>query len=101
LEIADEMSDKNIRVVSVPSWELFDEQNKRYKDSLIPSRGCLKVSLEAGITQGWEKYVGPSGLMIGLDTYGLSAPYKDLAVRFGFTAKAVIKKINNHLKNLL
>jgi transketolase len=99
--IANEMSEKNIRVVSMPSWELFDEQNSRYKESLIPSRGCLKVSIEAGITLGWEKYVGPSGLMIGLDTYGLSAPYKDLAERFGFTPKAVIKKINNHLKTLL
>jgi len=101
MDIANEMSDKNIRVVSMPSWELFDEQNSRYKESLIPSRGCLKVSLEAGITQGWERYVGPSGLMIGLDTFGLSAPYKDLAERFGFTAEKIIKKINKHLKNLL
>ena len=74
---------------------------KKYKENLIPSRGCLKVSLEAGITIGWERYVGPTGLMIGLDTYGLSAPYRDLAERFGFTSKQVVSKINKHLKKLL
>ncbi len=100
IKVASTLGDRSIRVISMPSWELFDQQSKRYKENLIPSRGCLKVSLEAGITMGWERYVGPAGLMIGLDTYGLSAPYKDLAERFGFTPKQVISKINKHLKNL-
>jgi len=101
IEVASALVDKLIRVISMPSWELFDQQSKRYKESLIPSSGCLNVSLEAGITMGWERYVGPTGLMIGLDTFGLSAPFKDLADRFGFTPKQVIRKINKHLKNLL
>lgn len=101
VDVANILIDKSIRVISMPSWELFDQQSKRYKESLIPQRRCLKVSLEAGITLGWERYVGPNGLMIGLDTYGLSAPYKNLAERFGFTPKKVISKINKHLKKLL
>jgi transketolase len=80
---------------------LFEKQSKKYKENLIPPRGCLKVSLEAGITLGWERYVGPSGLMIGLDTFGLSAPYKELADRFGFIPQKVVSKINKHLKKLL
>ncbi len=101
LETAELLIEKRVRVISMPSWELFDKQTIRYRESLIPARGCLKVSLEAGITQGWEKYVDPTGLMIGLDTYGLSASYKELAERFGFTPKQVISKINKHLKKLL
>ena len=101
LEVANEMKEKRVRVISMPSWELFEQQNKKYKVKLIPPRGCLKVSLEAGITLGWERYVGPSGLMIGLDTYGLSAPYKELADHFGFIPKKVVSKINKHLKKLL
>ena len=85
----------------MPSWELFEQQSNKYKEKLIPPRGCLKISIEAGITMGWERYVGPNGLMIGLDTYGLSAPYNELADRFGFTPLKVVNKINKHLKKLL
>ncbi len=101
IEVAKLLKDKRVRVISMPSWELFDQQSKKYREKLIPTCGCLKVSLEAGITLGWERYVGPSGLMIGLDTYGLSAPYKELADRFGFIPQKVISKINKHLKKLL
>ena len=101
LEVSNLLNKKRIRIISMPSWELFEQQSKKYKEKLIPPRGCLKVSLEAGITMGWERYVGPSGLMIGLDTYGLSAPYKDLADRFGFVPQKVVNKINKHLKELL
>lgn len=101
LDVAEILKEKQVRVISMPSWELFEQQNNRYKENLIPQRGCLKVSLEAGITLGWERYVGPSGLMIGLDTYGLSAPYKELADKFGFIPKKVISKINQHLKKLI
>jgi transketolase len=100
-EVAELLNDKRVRVISMPSWELFEQQSKKYKENLIPQRGCIKVSLEAGITLGWERYVGPSGLMIGLDTYGLSAPYKELADRFGFIPQKVVRKINKHLKKLL
>ena len=101
VEVAKLLKDKKVRVISMPSWELFEQQSKKYKENLIPLRGCIKVSLEAGITLGWERYVGPSGLMIGLDTYGLSAPYKELADRFGFIPQKVVRKINKHLKKLL
>ncbi len=101
LDVVALLRGKRIKVISMPSWELFEKQSKKYKENLIPPRGCLKVSLEAGITLGWERYVGPSGLMIGLDTFGLSAPYKELADRFGFIPQKVVSKINKHLKKLL
>lgn len=100
-EIAKAMTDKNCRVISMPAWELFDKQPEDYKTSLIPPRGCLKVSLEAGVTLGWDKYVGPTGLKIGLDRFGASAPAKNLAEYFGFTPEAVENKIRTHIAGLL
>ena len=100
LEVS-KLMNKNIRVVSMPCWELFEDQDRNYKESIIPPRGSMKISFEAGITQGWEKFIGPNGLSIGIDHFGLSAPGKDLAVEFGFTASNIVKKINNHLNKLL
>ena len=100
LEVS-KLMNKNIRVVSMPCWELFENQDQNYKESIIPSRGSMKISFEAGITQGWEKFIGPNGLSIGIDHFGLSARGKDLAVEFGFIASNIIKKINNHLNKLL
>jgi len=101
IEVAKVMSDKKIRVVSMPCWEIFEEQSDDYKNVLIPKRGAMKISMEAGITMGWDKYIGPNGLAIGIDHYGASAPGKDLAEEFGFTAGQVESKIRNHLANLL
>ncbi len=101
MNTAKKMIDKRIRVISMPCMELFEMQSKRYKDALILPRGCLKVTLEAGITRGWEKYSGSNGLTIGIDHFGLSGPYKHLAEEFGFTTTQVEKKIRNHLKKLL
>lgn len=101
LAVAAKMVDKQIRVVSLPCWEIFDKQSDTYRNQVIPSRGCLKVSLEAGVTQGWERYVGPGGVMIGLDHFGASAPGPDLAQEFGFTAEAVEMRIREALKQLL
>ena len=101
LETAELMLDKKIRVISMPCMEIFDKQPDDYRDQLIPKRGCLKITIEAGITAGWEKYAGVNGLSIGLDHYGASAPGKDLAHEFGFTAEKVEGKIRAHLKNLL
>ena len=101
MEVANAMDDKQIRVVSMPCWEVFEQQTDEYKNSLIPSRGAMKISMEAGITMGWDKYIGPNGLAIGMDHFGASAPGKDLAQEFGFTADQVEKKIRNHLANLL
>ena len=101
IESAKLFPDRKTRVISMPCLELFEEQSKEYKEELLPERGCLKVSLEAGITQGWHKYTGPTGLNIGLDHYGSSAPGNVLAEKFGFTPSNVYEKINAHLKKLL
>ena len=101
MEVVELMQDKKIRVVSMPCWEIFEKQSEDYKNSLIPKRGSMKISIEAGITMGWDKYIGSNGLSIGLDHYGASAPGKDLAEEFGFTATKVETKIREHLKKLL
>ncbi|MDA9935373.1 transketolase [Candidatus Marinimicrobia bacterium] len=101
IEVANKLNDKKIRVVSMPCWELFDMQPNEYKEKLIPKRGSLKVSIEAGVTQGWEKYIGRYGLSIGINQFGSSAPAADLAEKFGFTCDKVIEKINKSLGSLL
>ncbi len=77
------------------------EQTQEYRDEVIPLRGCMKISMEAGTTLGWDKFIGPSGLAIGIDHFGASAPGKDLAQEFGFTPDQVEEKIRNHLSALL
>ncbi len=77
------------RVVSMPSWELFDAQPAVYRDSVLPTNITARVSVEAGVKVGWERYVGPNGIIIGLDHYGASAPYQELYRNFGLTAEAV------------
>ncbi|MDP6533038.1 MAG: transketolase [Candidatus Marinimicrobia bacterium] len=101
METAKQMSDKKIRVVSLTCWELFFHQDEEYRRSIIPEKGCMKISMEAGTTMGWERFVGPAGLSIGIDHFGASAPGKDLAEEFGFTADQVEQKIRNHLADLL
>ena len=101
LETSKLMKDKNIRVVSMPCMEIFEKQDQQYQSSIIPNRGCLKITIEAGITHGWEKFSGVNGLSIGIDRYGASAPGKILADEFGFTPEKIESKIRTHLKNLL
>jgi transketolase len=79
-------------VVSMPCWSRFDAQDEDYRHDLLPA-DALKVSIEAGTTLGWERYVGPGGLAIGLDRFGASAPAEDLFQRFGFTAEAIVPRI--------
>jgi transketolase len=79
-------------VLSMPCWSLFDAQAEDYRRDLLPG-DALKVSIEAGTTLGWERYVGPRGLTIGLDRFGASAPAEDLFKRFGFTAEAIVPQI--------
>ena len=78
-----------VRVVSVPSWELFDAQPTSYQESVLPPQVTARLAMEAGVTQGWARYVGPDGDVIGRDDFGASAPYKVLMEKFGFTAEAV------------
>lgn len=86
-------SGRRIRVVSMPSRELFLAQSAEYRESVIPSACGKRVTIEAASTFGWEKFAGDKGLCIGLDHFGASAPYKVLAEKFGFTPEAVAKKI--------
>jgi transketolase len=87
-----------VRVVSMPSWELFDAQPASYRDSVLPPPVTKRLAIEAGVTMGWSKYVGPTGGVIGLDRFGASAPYQVLMEKFGFTAQAVAERMLRLLK---
>ena len=78
------------RVVSMPSWELFEQQPQEYKDSVIPPQVTARVSVELASTFGWSQYVGITGHSIGMNTFGASAPLKELAKKFGFSADHVV-----------
>ena len=81
-----------VRVVSMPSWELFEAQPASYRDAVLPPQVTARLVIEAGVTQGWERYAGPAGDVIGLEHFGASAPYKVLMDKFGFTAQAVVER---------
>lgn len=85
-----EGSGKKVRVVSMPCWELFEEQSAEYKESVLPAGVTARVSVEAGSTFGWGKYVGDAGKSIGVDTFGASAPGPTLYEKFGITTDAVV-----------
>ena len=78
------------RVVSMPSWELFDKQDAAYRASVLPAAVAARVSVEQGTTFGWSRYVGPTGTTIGMHTFGASAPLKELQKKFGFTPDRVV-----------
>jgi transketolase len=97
LKVADALEAQGIGadVVSMPCWERFDEQDAAYRAEIFPA-DVLKVSIEAGVTLGWQKYVG-DGLTIGLDTFGASAPAEVLFPHFGFSVEAILPKITAKL----
>jgi transketolase len=68
----------------MPSWEIFDHQPQEYRDSVLPPNVKARIAVEQGSTLGWERYVGESGLVIGMKTFGASAPLKELQRKFGF-----------------
>jgi transketolase len=78
------------RVVSMPSWELFDKQDAAYKESVLPVSVAARVSVEMAATFGWERWVGPKGKMIGMHSFGASAPLKDVLKKFGFLTETVV-----------
>jgi transketolase len=80
------------RVVSMPSMELFAAQDEPYRDSVLPPSVRARVSIEAGSTFGWDRWIGDRGLAIGIDHFGASAPAADIARAFGFTAQDVAAK---------
>jgi transketolase len=77
------------RVVSMPSWELFEQQDDDYRGSVLPSDVTRRVAVEQASTLGWERYTGLRGTIIGMKTFGASAPLKELLVKFGFTGENV------------
>jgi transketolase len=79
-----------VRVVSLPSWNLFDQQPAEYKQAVLPPDVTRRVSIEAGITMGWDRYVGPGGVIIGIDRYGASAPYERIYAELGITSAAMV-----------
>jgi transketolase len=78
------------RVVSIPSFELFERQDPAYKESVLPASVTARVSVEMASTFGWERYVGPKGKMVGMHSFGASAPLKDLLKKFGFAVENVV-----------
>jgi transketolase len=78
------------RLVSMPSWEIFEHQSKEYRESVLPPSITARVSVEQASTLGWDKYVGPGGRIIGMHTFGASAPLKELQKKFGFEPDAVV-----------
>ncbi|MBI1764712.1 MAG: transketolase [Acidobacteria bacterium] len=85
------------RVVSLPSWELFDAQPQAYRDEVLPPTVTARVAIETGVSFGWERYVGSGGVVIGMDRFGASAPVQVLMEKFGFTAGNVVAKVKGLL----
>jgi transketolase len=86
------------RVVSLPSWDLFDKQDDAYRESVLPKAVTARVAVEQASTFGWERYVGPAGKIIGMHTFGASAPLKSLLTKFGFTPEKVLETAREVLK---
>jgi transketolase len=86
------------RVVSMPSWEIFEHQPQAYRDSVLPPNVKARVAVEQGSTLGWDRYVGNSGRVIGMNTFGASAPLKELQKKFGFEPNQVVMAAKEQLK---
>lgn len=89
----------NVRLVSFPSWELFAQQDKAYQESVLPKSITKRLAVEAGISLGWDRWIGLEGRIIALDRYGASAPEKVLAKEFGFTVENVVQQAKELLSD--
>ncbi|MGO9482214.1 MAG: transketolase [Candidatus Kryptoniota bacterium] len=89
---------RKVRLVSMPSCELFDMQDEKYRDSVLPAAIWRRVSIEAGITKGWSRYVGDKGISIGIDHFGASAPGDIVLKEYGITAEAVVTAVEKLFK---
>jgi transketolase len=87
----------NVRLISFPSWELFAAQDQEYKDSVLMPNVQARLSIEAGISQGWDRWVGDRGTILSIERYGASAPYETIYEKFGLSVENVI----DHAKGLL
>jgi len=88
-------------VVSMPSWELFDQQSEQYREETLPSRLRARVAVEAGSTLAWARYTGLDGAIVGLDRFGASAPFQVLFERLGITAEAVAAAARKLVANMV
>ena len=97
VEVADILDgqDRSVRVVSMPSADLFDDQNESYRESVLPSSVSARVAIEAGTSRGWSRYVGSQGCVIGLDSFGESAPADAVFDHFGFTVARVVPSVES------
>ena len=82
----------NARVVSMPSWELFEKTSQSYKDAVLPPRISARVGVEAGIGMGWERFVGNAGVFIGINRFGASAPGATVMKKYGVKASTIVSK---------
>jgi transketolase len=99
VEVYETLSKEGVaaRLVSMPSWELFEQQDQAYRDSVLPPALKARVTVEAGSVIGWDRYAGPDGARIGMHTFGASAPIKDVLKKFGFTREAVLTAARQQL----
>ena len=99
LEAYERLANEGVRarVVSMPSWELFDDQDRDYRNSVLPPHVKARVSVEEASDFGWTKYTGTEGQNIGIETFGASAPIKQLLKKFGFTADHIVAAANNQI----
>ena len=74
----------------MPSWDVFEQQTRKYRDSVLPPEVTARIALEQASTFGWERYVGSTGRIIGMETFGASAPLKELQRKFGFEPDRVV-----------
>jgi transketolase len=102
LAARDELSGEGIatRVVSMPCWELFERQSQAYRDEVLPPRVAARVAVEQASTFGWDRYVGDRGAVVGMHTFGASAPLKSLLTKFGFTADGVARVARETLASI-
>jgi transketolase len=85
-------------VVNLPSWKLFDQQPEDYRNQVLPQEITARVAIEAGSSQGWHRYVGDKGIVVGLEHFGASAPYKTLYEKFGLTVDGIVARALEILK---
>jgi len=81
----------------MPSWELFERQDEAYRNRVLPPHIEARVTVEQGSTIGWDRYAGPSGTIIGMHSFGASAPLKDLLKKFGFTPERVLQAARDQI----
>ena len=92
VEAFEQLSSEGVaaRVVSMPSFELFDEQSEAYRDEVLPPGVTPRVGVEAGVRQGWDKYIGPKGAFVGMNRFGASAPYAKIYEEMGITSARIV-----------